>query len=86
LAWEIRITRTAEKQISRLDQVTQKRLLKFFTRLNQRKPKQLGKALQGDKAEFWRYRVGDYRLICTVDDNLAQVLVLEVGHRREVYR
>ena len=86
MAWDIRITRTAEKQIGRLDQVTQKRILKFFIRLSQRNPKQLGKALQGNKAEFWRYRVGDYRLICTIDDSLAQILVLEVGHRREVYR
>jgi len=49
-------------------------------------PKDIGKALRGDKAEFWRYRVGDYRLICSIDETLNQITVMEVGHRKEIYR
>jgi mRNA interferase RelE/StbE len=50
-------------------------------------PRSIGQALQGSKlGEFWKYRVGDYRLICKIEDNRLLILVLRVGHRREVYR
>jgi mRNA interferase RelE/StbE len=49
-------------------------------------PRQLGKPLQGDKGGLWRYRVGDYRLICEIQDERITVLVLRVGHRKDVYR
>lgn len=49
-------------------------------------PRSLGKALTADKAGAWRYRVGDYRIICEIHDNEVVILVLSVGHRREVYR
>jgi mRNA interferase RelE/StbE len=49
-------------------------------------PRQWGKPLHGDKGGLWRYRVGDYRLICDVQDERITVLVLRVGHRKDVYR
>ena len=49
-------------------------------------PRSLGKVLTADKAGAWRYRVGDYRIICEIHDNEVIILVLSVGHRREVYR
>jgi mRNA interferase RelE/StbE len=50
-------------------------------------PRSIGHALQGSKpGEFWKYRVGDYRLICKMEDNRLFILVLRVGHRREIYR
>lgn len=88
MAWKIEVTRTAEKQIAKLDKPVQRRILRF---LNERiapakDPRQLGKALVGEKAQLWRYRVGDYRLICDIQGKLVLVIVLDVGHRKEIYR
>jgi len=49
-------------------------------------PRQLGKALKGPLGEFWCYRVGDYRILCDIQDRLVTILVVEIGNRREVYR
>ncbi len=88
MAWRIEITRTATKQITKLDQQAQKSILRF---LRERlaaadNPRQWGRALQGEKRGLWRYRVGDYRLICDIQDHKITILVLELGHRKDVYR
>jgi mRNA interferase RelE/StbE len=49
-------------------------------------PRELGKALRGPLGELWRYRVGDYRIICDIRDGVLTILVLQIGNRREVYR
>lgn len=86
--WRIEITRTAEKQITKLDRGAQKSILRFLRErvAGAEDPRQLGKALQGEKRGLWRYRVGDYRLICDIQGERVTVLVLEVGHRKDVYR
>jgi len=88
LAWTIEITRTAEKQIKKLDRVAQALIVRFLReRLKPADdPRQWGKPLHGEKRGLWRYRVGDYRLICDIQDERITVLVLEVGHRTDVYR
>lgn len=82
--WQIKISRTAEKQILGLDRATQRRILEFLReRLHtSENPRQFGKPLQGDKKGLWRYRVGDYRLICDIQDEQITVLVLRVDHRK----
>jgi mRNA interferase RelE/StbE len=86
--WRIEITRTAERQITRLARPAQKAIQRFLrerlTTWND--PRQWGKALQGEKRGLWRYRVGDYRLICDIQDERITILVLELGHRKDVYR
>ena len=86
--WRIEITRTAEKQITKLDHKAQESILRFLEdRLKSTDdPSQWGKALHGEKRCLWRYRVGDYRLICDIQDERITVLVLELGHRKDVYR
>ena len=86
--WRIEITRTATKQITKLGQQGQKAILKFLReRLSTAEnPRQWGTALQGDRQGLWRYRVGDYRLICDIQDEKITILVLELGHRKDVYR
>lgn len=88
MAWKIEITRTAEKQINRLDRVAQESVIRFLRdRLKPAdNPRQWGKPLQGEKRGLWRYRVGDYRLICDIQEERITILVLRVGHRKEVYR
>jgi mRNA interferase RelE/StbE len=53
---------------------------------NTENPRKFGKALRGELGEFWRYRVGDYRILCKLEDEVWTVLAVKVGHRREVYR
>jgi len=86
--WRIEITRTASRQITKLDRQAQKAILKFLRErlAPAENPRQWGTALQGDKPGLWRYRVGDYRLICDIQDETVMVLVLELGHRKDVYR
>jgi len=88
VAWRIEITRTAERQITKLDRTAQKSIQRFLRdRLaSTDNPRQFGKPLRGEKQGLWRYRVGNYRLICNLQDERITVLVLEVGHRKGIYR
>jgi mRNA interferase RelE/StbE len=89
LAWRIELTATAAKQLGKLDKGEAKRITNF---LRQRlstadDPRSTGKALTGPAlGTFWRYRLGDYRIICDIQDGALCILVIELGHRREVYR
>ena len=88
MAWKIEFSVEADRQLDKLDRQVAKRILKF---LNQRvrtldNPRSIGEALRGSKlGEFWKYRVGDHRLICSIEDRRVLILVLRIGHRREVY-
>jgi mRNA interferase RelE/StbE len=88
LAWTIEITRTAEKQITKLHRQAQQAIVCFLRErlAGADNPRQWGRPLQGEKRGLWRYRVGDYRLICDIQDERITVMVLQVGHRKDVYR
>jgi mRNA interferase RelE/StbE len=88
LAWKIEISRTAEKQITKLHRAAQRAIISFLRErlAGAENPRQWGKPLQGEKRGLWRYRVGDYRLICDIQDEWIAVIVLQVGHRKDVYR
>ena len=89
MAWRIELAGRVAKEIDKLDGPVRRRLLRFLTdRLaTLEDPRGLGEALKGPKyGELWKYRVGDYRLICKIEDDRLVVLVLRVGHRREIYR
>ena len=88
MAWRIELSETASKQLAKLDKVEAKRITKF---LRQRlavieNPRSTGKALTGPLGGMWRYRVGDYRLICEIQDGVLRILVVKIGNRREVYK
>ena len=78
----------ARKQLKKLDRHVSSLILGWIRKNLEgcENPRSLGKALTADKAGAWRYRVGDYRIICEIHDNEVVILVLSVGHRREVYR
>jgi mRNA interferase RelE/StbE len=82
------INRTAEKQIKKLDREAQKSIVRFLRERIEAadNPRQRGKPLLGNKGGLWRYRVGDYRLICNIQDERVTVLVVEVGRLKDVYR
>jgi mRNA interferase RelE/StbE len=88
LAWTVEIADTAERQLRKLDPQIRKRILDWLDDRIEgcKNPRHFGEALKGGKAGFWRYRIGDYRVICDIQDGRLVVLALAVGHRREVYR
>ncbi len=88
MAWTIEITRTAEKQIAKLHRQAQQAIVRFLRErlAGTDNPRQWGRPLQGEKRGLWRYRVGDYRLICDIQDERITVMVLQVGNRKDVYR
>jgi mRNA interferase RelE/StbE len=88
LAWTVEFQLTAQKQIRKFDPTVQRRILAYFRErvLALKDPRKLGKPLKGDKTDLWRYRIGDYRAICKIESKCLVVLVLDIGHRREVYR
>ena len=89
MAWTIKFTDAALRQLEKIDKTAQRRIDKFLTErlLAIANPRSIGEALHGERlGEFWRYRVGDYRLIAKIEDVRLVVLILKVGHRREVYR
>ena len=88
MAWRIEYTRTASDQLRKLDRQVARRLLDYMDRkiAPLDNPRQYGKALRGPMGQLWRYRVGDCRVICDLRDEVLTVLVLRVGHRKEVYR
>ena len=88
MAWTIEFLTSAAKQFKKLDPPIQKRILQYLREriAEAEDPRQHGKPLSGDQAGRLRYRIGDYRLICQIEDERLTVLVLTVGHRREVYQ
>jgi mRNA interferase RelE/StbE len=89
MAWKIEFAPEAVRELNKLDGQVSRRILKFLRDrvANLDSPRSIGSALQGAKlGEFWKYRVGDYRIICRIDDEKVLILVLRVGHRKEVYR
>jgi len=89
LGFEIEFDPEAVKDLKKLDRSVQQRLIGF---LKQRvatlaNPRDLGEALTGAKlGAYWKYRVGDWRIVCDIQDRRIVVRVLRIGNRREVYR
>ena len=89
MAWTVELSEGAVRELDKLDPQHARRILKFLDDrvAGSNDPRMTGQALQGAKlGEFWKYRVGDYRLICKIVDERLIVLVLRIGHRREIYR
>ena len=88
MAWRVEITRTAEKQFAKLDRQVQIAIIHYLREHLEQSddPRRQRKALRGEKKGLWRYRVGDYRIICHLRDDSKTVVVLTLAHRKEVYR
>ena len=88
MAWTIDYADTAIKQLRKLDKPTARRILDYMDQRIARleNPRSTGKALTGPLGDLWRYRVGDYRVICDIQDDTFHVLVVQIGNRRDVYR
>ena len=89
MAWKIDLSNQAQQDLDQLDPQIARRILRF---LNQRvapldDPRSIGESLTGSRlGEFWKYRVGDYRIICRIEDHILTVFVVRIGNRGQVYR
>jgi len=88
MVWKIEFTDVVDKQLSKLDKPTKSRILSWLDErlTNCDNPRLWGDALVGEFSGLWRYRIGNYRVICELKNNELIVLVIEIGHRKEVYR
>ena len=89
MAWKVELDSAAERDLDKLDPQMARRILAFLhgriAPLDD--PRSIGEALKGSKlGAFWKYRVGDYRIISSIEDGALRVLVVRIGNRREVYR
>lgn len=87
MAWQVEFTDKARRQLRKLHPEVQQRLLRFLRErvASSDDPRLLGSRLAGDLSGYWRFRVGDYRLICRVEEQRLLVLVVTLGHRKVVY-
>lgn len=89
MAWRVELDSAAERDLDKLDPETALRILAF---LHDRvatlaDPRSIGEALKGSRLdEFWKYRVGDCRVICDIQDSALHILVVKIGNQREIYR
>ena len=88
MAWTVNYTQTAKRQLKKPDKPITGRILDFLDGrvAKHQDPRTLGKSLTGPLGMLWRYRVGDYRVICEIQNQAVTILVIQIGHRREVYR
>jgi mRNA interferase RelE/StbE len=89
MAWKIELSGLAQRNLKKLDRQVAKRVLAFLhgrlARLDD--PRSIGQALKGsDLGQFWKYRVGDWRIIASLEDRNIRILVVRIANRREVYR
>ena len=84
----VKATQRFAKSFKKLDKYTQKMVKSWIIKNleNTENPRQHGKQLSGQLGEYWRYRIGDYRLICHINDNELIILAIEIGHRKDIYK
>ena len=88
MKWTISFDKYALKALSKLDKQNRNRILQFskVDLLNLDNPRQIGKTLKGKFTGMWRYRVGDYRIICEIVDNELVIVAVEIKHRSNAYK
>lgn len=88
MTWRIEFDPAAAKELRKLGAIPSRRIVEFLsTRIAKLDdPRSLGEALKGRLGELWKYRIGDYRLIVDIQDGFLLILVVRVGHRREIYK
>lgn len=87
MAWTIKWDERVEKDLKKIDKSFQKKIIAYMEKriAALEDPRVLGKGLMYDKYGLWRYRVENYRIICRIIDKEIEIMVIQVGHRKEVY-
>lgn len=89
MAWKVEFDPAATRELGKIDTQTARRILAFLhgrvAQLDD--PRSIGEALKGSRlGAFWKYRVGDWRIIASIEDGALRILVIRIGNRKEVYR
>lgn len=86
MGWRVELTRRAEKELAKINRADALRIAGYLDEVGKLdNPRQRGKALTANLSGLWRYRIGNYRALCRLDDGVLLVLVLKIGHRSAVY-
>lgn len=88
MKYRVLFEKNAEKQLKKLDVTQQRIVVKWISDnlKNTSDPRALGKALKGNLKSYWRYRVGNYRLIADIIDNEIKIVIIDIGHRKDIYK
>jgi mRNA interferase RelE/StbE len=86
--YQVRLEKRAQKNLKKMDSKDAMIIMAWIKKnlVNCKDPYAYGKPLKGNLKEKWRYRIGDYRLICNINDKKVVILILEAGHRKEIYK
>ena len=88
MSYRVETTARFDREFKKLDRYTQKMVKSWIVKnlVDSIDPRVHGKGLTANHSGQWRYRIGDYRLICLIDDDRLVILALSIGHRREIYK
>lgn len=87
MGWQVRFSKRADKALAKMDRQVAARIIGELVEVSQLDdPRSRGKGLTGNLAGLWRYRVGDYRVVCDIQDDALVIVAVDVAHRSEVYR
>ena len=88
MSYSVRYDEKALKQLKKMDRSVQKLITSWIEKylIDTENPRLHGKGLSGDKSGYWRYRVGDYRILADIRDDEIIIIIVEIGHRREIYK
>ncbi|MCT4634307.1 MAG: type II toxin-antitoxin system RelE/ParE family toxin [Firmicutes bacterium] len=88
MKYQVEFSQHALKQLKKLDKYTASIIISYVKKklLNTDNPRQFGKALQGNHSDKWRYRVGNYRLLAKIEDEKILIIIVEIGHRKDIYK
>ena len=87
MQWKVEYSDSAKRQMRKLDKTVRTAIERFVHRLpDYPSPRSIGKVLKGQFSGLWRYVVDDYRLICSIHDDVLVIEVIKIGHRREIYK
>ncbi len=87
MTWRIEWKESARKELRKLNKQAQSQIISYLKESIEKSdnPKNFGKPLVGNLKGLWRYRIGDYRAVCQIQDEKITVLVVRIAHRKEVY-
>ena len=87
MQYKVVYEKKAIKNLSKIDKNQQKMIFAWIEKnlVNTKEPKKYGKTLKGNLKEYWRYRVGNYRVLADINDDQIQIIIFNVGHRKDIY-
>ena len=87
MSYQIVYTKKAIKSLSKIDKGQQRMIIAWIEKnlVNNENPKSLGKSLKGNLKEYWRYRIGNYRILADINNDDVKIIIFNIGHRKDIY-